>query len=383
MANAQPFQGKADITTACKDLMLSEDEGGDSDFVVLSFEGKKFDQIVVKEVGYGCCTDEWREKWCDETALYAFVLKLSVQNGGFCQDKVLYCQWVGKKVKIMSKGKAKMMYQGVMEFVRMLVPFSGNFEARNADELEENDVVAHLGSRVRPNPAKKIKKSKVKLKKGESVELKYADHAKLQETLTAIAKDPYGRATGEEIAEGASNLELAKVGTDEFANQMSWVALSYCEQNHTTLVQRGCGSGTALSFDYGSQPPSAAELKEQEEMDASPREPSKHFSKFFKADNIVMVAHRILRVPEQYRHSANKGKFLRGCYGLVMWQGEQVDVMQKALSSHHWKQFTDMTKEVMNDAGVYLQPGYYCASTMSEVTPMLIRDAMKLEDPNL
>lgn len=377
------FEGKDEIKQACTDLM---DDKKDLDFLVLSFQGKGFDQIKVAGVGKGCLTDEWRTKWCDDTALYAIVLKVASSEGGCgLQEKVAYVQWVGPKVKVLSKGMAAEMYPFVMNFVRPLIRFTGNTDIRSSEEMTRENIMNHIsGSRVR-GKEKLVKKS---MKLGKDIKLKYKDKDQVMTTLRALAKDPFGGLTSEELKTRAETIDLtaaaARKGSNNwFDSQLSWAVLAFDREDPTMLVQIASGTGTALSSDFGSKSPSKAEAQEQEELDALPTEPSRHWTKHLKSDNIVFITHRIMRVPEQYRYSANKGKYLQPKYGLVLWLGEEIDVLQKAMSSHHWAEFTEMTKSVMTENGVYLQPGYLCASKLGEITAVQVRDAMKLEDPNI
>jgi hypothetical protein len=54
-------------------------------------------------------------------------------------------------------------------------------------------------------------------------------------------------------------------------------------------------------------------------------------------------------------------------YGLMLWQGEQVDVIEKAMSSHHWKEFCLLVRDLAGQQGVYFEAGAYVATRLAEV----------------
>lgn len=346
-----PWTGQEEIAKAVKEFLANEGLGA---FFVLDIEGPKKNEVKVVASGVGALTDEWREKHCGATKCSVFVLKAENKEAGYVSlEKIVYVQWVGRQVKILEKGRAKEIYAGLKEFVReQCGTLAGEFEVLEGQAQDVNiQAVTECitGSRQRGATAVHSTAKKVERATGAPVDLSYADEEGLRKIISDISEE-----------------------------KQTWVAVTYSEEKAATLELLGSGVGENVSISWGKEPTPEHEA-EQNKRDQLPDTPTAQYKKYCKSSNIVFIVHRFLRIPEQFQFSKDMGSYAKSHFGLMMWQGADCRVMDKAASSHHWKDFCSLVRDVMEKAGVYVEAGVYVATKLEEVNPRDIRKGMRMD----
>merc|ERR1712130_997791 len=102
------------------------------------------------------------------------------------------------------------------------------------------------------------------------------------------------------------------------------------------------------------------------------------YRKLFKNDKAVFIVQRVLQIPEQFKFSKSYGKYTQSHHTLVFWQGEKMDLIEKGLSSHHWRDFCIFVRKKFQEVGSFLSSGYYHVTKLEEVSPQLVRKHIRI-----
>lgn len=136
---------------------------------------------------------------------------------------------------------------------------------------------------------------------------------------------------------------------------VAWVLIGYDEKQPNVMKMVASGYEDALRPSTGSP----------------------GYLKYFTSDSIFFIAHRTLFVPEHQKGASDQ--YAQPYYGLIRWLGENVEVMQKALSSHHWNAFSELVRSCLSNEDAVLQPGHFLLSDVSDLTAEALSKYMKLQ----
>jgi len=101
-------------------------------------------------------------------------------------------------------------------------------------------------------------------------------------------------------------------------------------------------------------------------------------------NKIFFLVHRVMKVSDELKTTVGEDnvKYAKPYYGLILWHGPSVAVMAKAMSSHHWKDFSNLVREAMDKNGAPVQPGYFHGTQLNDIHDTALLDNMKLIDRN-
>jgi len=137
----------------------------------------------------------------------------------------------------------------------------------------------------------------------------------------------------------------------------------------------------------GYKPSETSTLQVQETGRVNPDDvfssPWQQFRQYLKPTAICFVVFRVCIIPDQYKEFAVKDpiKYIRSTWGLFHWQGTAVSVMAKALSSHHWKDFSEQARRLMEADRASIASGHFFASEQSEIEDHAVLQSMGLISP--
>jgi len=173
-------------------------------------------------------------------------------------------------------------------------------------------------------------------------EIVYQNKEKIIETMQELSTDPQ-----KQISTGG----------------MTWLMIGYAPNETSTFTL--LRTGACLSTSFLNSPP------------------CEDFKLYLGRKDILFILHRVLKIPDQLSNlGMNSLKYMKPYYGLLLWQGSETSIMSKALSSHHWKDFSEFARSTMDKFNAPIQPGYFHATNLSDITDSTIQDSMKLIDHN-
>eukprot|EP00457_Paulinella_chromatophora_P018446 gb/GEZN01019766.1/.p2 GENE.gb/GEZN01019766.1/~~gb/GEZN01019766.1/.p2 ORF type:complete len:159 (+),score=19.39 gb/GEZN01019766.1/:181-657(+) len=108
----------------------------------------------------------------------------------------------------------------------------------------------------------------------------------------------------------------------------------------------------------------------------SPGEVYMAFSKRLRPDCTCFVLHRSFFIPPQFASVPfpKNLRYIKSRFGLVLWQGMEISLMAKALSSFHWKEWTEIVKQKLDGAPF---DGHIRAREIQEVTEAALRARLR------
>ena len=169
---------------------------------------------------------------------------------------------------------------------------------------------------------------------------------------------------------------------------VTWMGMSYTtDQVAGKMELVGKGKGNLFSIDYGETKPTKEQMLQQHKRDSAADTPVAQIKPLLKADNVCFIVVRVMQVTlvfllhavsfpvlaersschlpssscmilhacltllmcawstqvaPQFKFSEQLSDYANPVYGLLLWIGEEVGHMDKAVTSHHWKIFCEV-----------------------------------------
>eukprot|EP00457_Paulinella_chromatophora_P002896 gb/GEZN01002901.1/.p1 GENE.gb/GEZN01002901.1/~~gb/GEZN01002901.1/.p1 ORF type:complete len:752 (+),score=120.48 gb/GEZN01002901.1/:38-2293(+) len=289
----------------------------------------------------GALTEEWREKWLDDSAIRLLVFNLQSTAGGYgMKTYTMVVRWVGEAVSIKHAAAANQFFPALVHFTReTLGSLTGEIEARKKEEVEVDLILEKItGTKLR----------------AQEIELPPKD-----ELFKSFGRQPE---------------ELVFTNNTEMLTSIKELGKEYKGQSDCLLWQ-------LVTYEPGEI--CKMRLSQEERADTShdfTGSVSLTFSSHFLPDNICFVLFRGLFIPPQFASVPLPKRLIyaRSEYGLYLWQGMEISVMAKALSSYHWKEWSELVKSTLEPLGVVLHRGYCAARTLSEISQQNVRERLGL-----
>ena len=177
----------------------------------------------------------------------------------------------------------------------------------------------------------------------------------------------------------------------------SWLVVTYAENSIDLVRLADSGVGQECIFVEG------AGMMDTNGQPVEEKDVVLPFKKYFREDNICFVVFRGLLMPGDLnlKHDSVM-KYIRPYYGIILWegwypctpfiplhcpkqstisshlrfsfiQGPKIEVMAKALSSHHFASFSSSIKQTFEKIGGPLAPGHIHANSFDDIAPSQLR----------
>eukprot|EP00457_Paulinella_chromatophora_P001258 gb/GEZN01001260.1/.p1 GENE.gb/GEZN01001260.1/~~gb/GEZN01001260.1/.p1 ORF type:complete len:1030 (+),score=246.31 gb/GEZN01001260.1/:405-3092(+) len=319
-------------------------------WVAMTLTGRKFDQLSLLGTGdTQALTSDWCDTWLQPDTHASFIMRVvSDESHGIKLTYNVLCHWLGKEVRPQVVGRVKEVLPLVTTFLTtQLGTLHSVVESRCKEDITSASIKDKLGgTRQKWDKKKTVLNTKDEkfssFGKGQKENVGFSDEAVLLKVLRQLANDPHEK-------------ELP---------HLSWLLMGYRHGSTSSLEvqQTGDNSGALL-------------------MEC----PVPAFKKLLDPKEVQFVAFRLMRIPEQYDEVGSKMDrvgLAKPYYGLLLWHGPEISVMRKAISSHHWKFFSDKVRATMDEYGAPVTPGYCHASGLAEVDEERFLDQMSLVDHN-
>ncbi len=101
------------------------------------------------------------------------------------------------------------------------------------------------------------------------------------------------------------------------------------------------------------------------------------FARHLPADAVRFIVHRIRHAKGYQRDFESMH---RTYYGLVQWVGNKVELMEKALTAHHFNEFEGLIKKQLLAMQTSIQGGHYHCEALNELTVERVKKSMNLFD---
>ncbi|KAL9652257.1 hypothetical protein ABK040_011917 [Willaertia magna] len=362
------FQGKEEIKKSLlelSDICRKEqqdkaiDDANNVHYIKLKLVGKDLREVVVDGMGDGALTEEWCKKHLDANECFAFVFGLFTSEGGYgMMTKYVFVQWIGSDVKHLLKAKANELRQSLYNFVHEVLYMSGEVQGCTKPEHLTMKIVMEkiTGSNVRGSNMKLVKKDdKFKgLGKEKKSKLVISDEPKLMHLIEdMILQDYLTELEGkEEVTEDEDEWRNHKRITE---GKLDWIMMSYKEGSIDEIQVSNYGEGDVEAF-----------------------------KKYLTPSNVCFL---IIRVFHAQGYAKDVSMLTKGrinlekpYYTLIYWKGEEVQVLEKALTSHHFNAFQKVVNNKFSKMKASTQGSTYQAEKYEELNMERIKKIMRLYD---
>eukprot|EP00808_Paulinella_micropora_P011441 g6124.t1 len=347
------FQGKKEVKDALELLCNAE-----VDYVTLSLTGKESRTVVVEypklggSKGQGTAaaelleeeldplSDKWKQSGAlAEDRILVHVLAFPVNEKGYgaaTVRKLVYLQWLGAAVKHVLKAEAQQLNPSLETFAIWA--------------CKKIDVTVSIGSH---DEAAGVS-------------------GQILQKLTGSRM-----AGGLQIADPAASAEQSKFA--ELKKRASNLVIKDIEQFVKVVLGVANEEDPLSWFLYVYSPDSidVLELKAQGEG----KYPWQEYQPLLNENMSGFLLQRVMfGNPELAKISSNVTE--KPYLGLVRWQGKKIEVMEKALSSHHWFSFTKKVSTLLRKKDFFLYGGYYHTEDADDLTEEKVLRHMRLLDVN-
>jgi hypothetical protein len=316
------WNGKDEMKKKCDELLNSEN---DIKWFKFNIEGKDWTDIkYVCDGTDSTITKEWKESNLDPNLVSYIIMSTSTSEGGYgVVRKFIFLIWVGGKIKPLSRVKCQITKPAVFKFTDDILHFAAEFQATSSELFTHEIVYEKLtGSKVRGKEMEvKQKQEKFKDLGKQKTELSYTNPDKIYEMLEKL------------------------VNEDE---KLNWFSVTYEKNTIDKIEHHSNGEGG---------------LEE--------------FKNILKDDDMIFIVFSL-------KWSRNYVKDLEGLaktfYGMVQWNGKNISVLEKALNSHHFNDFSYFIKKKMDQNNYNISGGHLHTDDINEINYEKLIKVMNLFD---
>eukprot|EP00457_Paulinella_chromatophora_P000237 gb/GEZN01000237.1/.p1 GENE.gb/GEZN01000237.1/~~gb/GEZN01000237.1/.p1 ORF type:complete len:1535 (-),score=327.23 gb/GEZN01000237.1/:683-5287(-) len=348
------FQGKKEVKDALELL-----RNGEVDYVTMSLSGKESRDVSVE---YPISKDK-EQASSDEAASLALintveleplsdawkasgtlaldrilvhVLAFNVVEEGYASAtvrKLVFLQWLGPTVSHRLKAEAQQLNPSLVTFATWALKKLDVTVAVTAE-----DEIAGMSEQILQKLTGSRMAGGVGIASGASI----ADNSKYAELKKRASQLTFDKP--EEFV-----TSVMGVARDE--DPLTWCLFVYAEGSIDVLTLKGKGEG---------------------------RYPWDEYKKLLDPKMSGFLLHRVVWGNKELAFSQtinNEKPYL----GLVRWQGKEIAVMEKALSSHHWFTFTKKTSALLRRKDFFLYGGYFHVEDFEDLAEDRILKHMRLD----
>ena len=363
------FKGKEEIKKALEKLSDTcrreqQDralEGSTIHFIKFKLSGKELRDVTVEEIGDSALTDDWKHKHLNPTECLLFVFGLFTSEGGYgMMTKYVFLQWIGRDVKHLIKSKASEVRQSIYNFCHKELYMSGEIQGcTDPEHVTQKLVVEKItGSNVRGSEMKLEKKDKKYegLGKEKKSKLAVSDQDKLMHLVEDMILQDYLK-------------ELEKKDKkDEEEDDNEW-------RNHKRITE---GKLDWILMSYKKDSIDEVEVTSYGEGDVE------NFKQYLKPNSVNFVIIRVFHAQGYAKDismlTENRISLAKPYFTLIYWKGENVQVLEKALTSHHFNSFHKLMTQKFMRMKSSLQGSTYQAENYEELDMERIKKLMRLYD---
>eukprot|EP00808_Paulinella_micropora_P022423 g37186.t1 len=268
----------------------------------------------------GALSSAWMQQWLTPDAVQLVVCNLQSTAGGYgMKTYAVVIRWLGGAVPGRQAALANNLFPALVTFTRgTLGTFAADVRAHHHDEVAP----AALLERIQGT---KLRGEEQSLPERDAL---FAQFGRTPEDLVfSNRKDMLAAVREMVVTEAKELLVWLEMVVTEAKELLVWLVVTYEPQQicrmHMILTQR-------LSSEQ-----------------AVPDALFTAFKSLFRADNICFVLHRSFFIPSQFASvpSDRRRRYIKARCGLILWQGVDISLMAKALSSYHWKEWTELVKQ--------------------------------------
>jgi len=237
--------------------------------------------------------------------------------------KFIFLIWVGGKIKPLSRFKCQISKPAVFKFTDDILHFSAEFQA-NSSELFTYDIVFEklTGSKVRGKEIE-IKKKDEKFNNlgKQKTELKYKDKDEISNLIIKLTNDD---------------------------DKLNWFSVSYSKESFDILEVQNSGENG---------------------MD--------EYKKILKDDEMTFIVFSLKWSRNYVKEIENLSKTY---FGMIQWNGKKIAVIEKALNSHHFNEFSHFIKSKMDSNNYNISGGHLFTDEHDEINYDSLVKVMNLFD---
>ncbi|KAL0485428.1 hypothetical protein AKO1_011747 [Acrasis kona] len=282
------------------------------------------------------------QEWIDQNLLpnQAFFLALAVttNEGGYgLTTKYLLVQWIGSQLKHIVKSKVAEIRQSVYDFCDSILHLSGEIQScQQPEHLTTKIVLQKLtGSNVRNN-------NQMALQKRQS---KYEGLGRQHKSQLLITNEGVIRAALENLTRHQNDDENESDKGDK--ESIDWIMITYHDESMDQMHMSNSGVGDVTS------------LKD-----------------VLKNDQVAFV---VIRVMHAFSYLSELGAdFEKPYYGLILWKGKSISILEKAMVGHHFNAFSKLVEKQLVRTRAVLQGTHYQPESHDELSVERLKKTMRL-----
>lgn len=353
-------QALANLAEKCRNEQHDKAlENASVNYIKMKLTGKELRDVVIEESGDNGLTDEWRERHLSPNECLLFVFGLFTSEGGYgMMTKFVFVQWIGHDVKHLLKAKASEIRQSIYNFIHKELYMSGEIQGCTKPEHVTLKLVMEkiTGSNVRGSEMKLEKKDKKfqGLGKEKKSKLSVKDQDKLMHLVEDMILQDYLEKKDEKKDEDEENEEW-KNHKRISEGKLDWILMSYVKDSIDEIEVTAYGEGDVHNFKSYLKPNSV------------------NFA-------IIRVFHAQGYAKDISMLTDNRINLAKPYFTLIYWKGENVQVLEKALTSHHFNSFHKLMTQKFMRMKSSLQGSTYQAEHEHELDMDRIKKLMRLYD---